>query len=170
MTGWLLLAIRRIDEKGEVFGFLGPSGARKTTTINMLTGLTRLDAGTIHIAEIDCFANPKAAQHLMGVVPDESNLYPELTGYDDLCLCGALYVMRKPGREAPACELLDRFRLAGAAGRRFAGSSRAEDHGAEVAEARMLRPLLEEVFIQIAGIEAAAMQQEKERPKNGGGA
>ncbi|MFW5893956.1 MAG: ATP-binding cassette domain-containing protein, partial [Verrucomicrobiota bacterium] len=63
---------------GELFGFLGPNGAGKTTTINMLTGLARPDAGTIRIGGIDCSRNPKAAQHLMGIVPDESNLYPEL--------------------------------------------------------------------------------------------
>ena len=66
--------------EGELFGFLGPNGAGKTTTINMLTGLARLDAGTIRISGIECTNNPKAAQHLVGIVPDESNLYPELTG------------------------------------------------------------------------------------------
>jgi ABC-2 type transport system ATP-binding protein len=64
--------------RGELFGFLGPNGAGKTTTINMLTGLARPDSGNIRIAGLDCAANPKAAQHLIGVVPDESNLYPEL--------------------------------------------------------------------------------------------
>jgi len=65
---------------GELFGFLGPNGAGKTTTINMLTGLARPDGGTVRIAGIDCTGNPGAAQSLIGVVPDESNLYPELTG------------------------------------------------------------------------------------------
>jgi len=76
--------------EGELFGFLGPNGAGKTTTINMLTGLARLDAGTIRISDIDCTADPKAAQHLIGIVPDESNLYPELTGFENLCFCAAL--------------------------------------------------------------------------------
>ncbi|MBN1361935.1 MAG: ATP-binding cassette domain-containing protein, partial [Sedimentisphaerales bacterium] len=87
-------AVARIDldvREGELFGFLGPNGAGKTTTINMLTGLARPDGGTIRVGGIDCTHNPKAAQHLMGVVPDESNLYPELTGFDNLCFCGALY-------------------------------------------------------------------------------
>jgi len=61
-------------DPGELFGFLGPNGAGKTTTINMLTGLARPDAGTIRIADIDCTSDPKAAQHLIGIVPDESNL------------------------------------------------------------------------------------------------
>ena len=64
---------------GELFGFLGPNGAGKTTTINMLTGLARPLQGKIRVGGIDCSRNPKAAQHLMGIVPDESNLYPELS-------------------------------------------------------------------------------------------
>ena len=66
--------------QGELFGYLGPNGAGKTTTINMLTGLARPDSGRISIGGIDCTHNLRAAQHLVGVVPDESNLYPELTG------------------------------------------------------------------------------------------
>ena len=88
-----VLAVNDISfsvKKGELFGFLGPNGAGKTTTINMLTGLARLDAGMINISGIDCTRNPKAAQHLIGVVPDESNLYPELTGFENLCFCAAL--------------------------------------------------------------------------------
>lgn len=110
--------------QGELFGFLGPNGAGKTTTINMLTGLARPDAGTIRIAGIDCSKNPKAAQHLMGVVPDESNLYPELTGLDNLTFCGSLYGMAKHDREARARELLDRFGLAEAGGRKLGGYSK----------------------------------------------
>ena len=64
--------------KGELFGFLGSNGAGKTTTINMLTGLARPDSGSIRLCGIDCTQNPRAAQRLIGVVPDESNLYPDL--------------------------------------------------------------------------------------------
>ncbi|MFO7974896.1 MAG: ATP-binding cassette domain-containing protein [Candidatus Hydrogenedentota bacterium] len=110
--------------EGELFGFLGPNGAGKTTTINMLTGLARPDAGTIRIAGIDCSRNPKAAQHLMGVVPDESNLYPELTGFENLCFCGALYGMTRRDREHRARGLLENFGLSQAAGRKFGGYSK----------------------------------------------
>lgn len=88
--------------RGELFGFLGPNGAGKSTTINLLTGLARPDAGSIRIAGLDCSHSSKAAQHLLGVVPDESNLYPELSGFDNLCFCGALYGMIRPVREARA--------------------------------------------------------------------
>jgi ABC-2 type transport system ATP-binding protein len=110
--------------KGELFGFLGPNGAGKTTTINMLTGLARLDTGTIRIGGIECTHNPKAAQHLIGVVPDESNLYPELTGFQNLCFCAALYGMRKNERQNRARDLLNTFGLADASNRKFDGYSR----------------------------------------------
>ncbi len=61
--------------RGEVFGFLGPNGAGKSTTINALTGLARIDSGEIRIDGVDCAQRPRAAQRLIGVVPDDSNLY-----------------------------------------------------------------------------------------------
>jgi ABC-2 type transport system ATP-binding protein len=109
---------------GELFGFLGPNGAGKTTTINMLTGLARPDAGTINISGIDGTRNPKAVQHLIGIVPDESNLYPELSGFENLCFCAALYGMQKNERQRRSRELLEMFGLADAASRKFAGYSR----------------------------------------------
>jgi ABC-2 type transport system ATP-binding protein len=110
--------------EGESFGFLGPNGAGKTTTINMLTGLARLDGGTVRIGGIECTHSPKAAQHLVGIVPDESNLYPELTGFENLCFCGALYGMRKNERQKRAQELLEAFGLTDAAGRKSEGYSK----------------------------------------------
>jgi ABC-2 type transport system ATP-binding protein len=110
--------------QGELFGFLGPNGAGKTTTINILTGLARPDGGAIRVGGLDCTGNPKAAQHLIGVVPDESNLYPELSGFDTLCFCAALYGMRKEERRVRARELLETFGLTEAGDRKFAGYSR----------------------------------------------
>jgi ABC-2 type transport system ATP-binding protein len=122
-----VIAVNDISFKvghGELFGFLGPNGAGKTTTINILTGLARLNAGKINISGIDCTRNPKAAQHLIGIVPDESNLYPELTGFDNLCFCAALYGMRKNDRQKRAQELLTIFGLTNASNRKFAGYSK----------------------------------------------
>jgi len=137
--------------RGELFGFLGPNGAGKTTTINMLIGLARPDAGTIRIAGIDCSRDPKAAQHLLGVVPDESNLYPELTGFENLCFCGSLYGLGRRDREERASALLDRLGLAHAAGRKFAGYGPRilfldePTTGIDVASARQIRQLIAEL-------------------------
>lgn len=104
---------------GEIFGFLGPNGAGKTTTINLLTGLARPDDGKLYLNGEEYTRNRKRAQALMGVVPDESNLYDELTGYENLTFCAALYGTGKKKREQRAEELLEQFGLADAGGRSF---------------------------------------------------
>jgi len=146
-------------EAGELFGFLGPNGAGKTTTINMLTGLARPDGGTIRIGGIDCTRDPKAAQHLMGVVPDDSNLYPELTGFENLCFCGALYGMSKNDRQARARELLGRFGLADAAGRKFAGYSKGMKRKLTIAAGIIHRPAILFLDEPTTGIDVASARQ-----------
>jgi ABC-2 type transport system ATP-binding protein len=145
--------------EGELFGFLGPNGAGKTTTINMLTGLARPDAGTIRIAGIDCSKDPKAAQHLMGVVPDESNLYPELTGVENLCFCGSLYGMSKRDREARARELLERFDLTDAADRRFAAYSKGMKRKLTLAAGIVHQPPILFLDEPTTGIDVAAARR-----------
>ncbi len=145
--------------QGELFGFLGPNGAGKTTTINMLTGLARPDSGTFSIGGIDCLENPRGAQHLIGVVPDESNLYPELSGFDNLCFCGALYGMRKADREARARGLLDSFGLAGAGGRKFGGYSKGMKRKLTIAAGIIHRPRVLFLDEPTTGIDVASARQ-----------
>ena len=146
-------------QPGELFGFLGPNGAGKTTTINMLTGLMRPDSGKIHIGGIDCTANPKAAQHLVGVVPDESNLYPELTGFDNLCFCAALYGMSKAQRQSRARELLDMFGLTKAADRRFGGYSKGMKRKLTIAAGMIHKPGILFLDEPTTGIDVASARQ-----------
>ncbi|MCE5276903.1 MAG: ABC transporter ATP-binding protein [Planctomycetaceae bacterium] len=145
--------------EGEVFGFLGPNGAGKTTTINMLTGLARPTAGTIRIAGVDCSNNRKAAQHLMGIVPDESNLYPELTGYQNLCFCGALYGMTGPARQRRARELLERFGLADVADRSFAAYSKGMKRKLTIAAGIIHQPQILFLDEPTTGIDVASARQ-----------
>lgn len=155
-------AVSRISfnvRQGELFGFLGPNGAGKTTTINMLTGLARPDAGTISIGGIDCTARPRAAQHLVGVVPDESNLYPELTGFDNLCFCAALYGIGKTKRKARARELLDAFDLTKAADRNFAGYSKGMKRKLTIAAGIIHKPEILFLDEPTTGIDVASARQ-----------
>jgi ABC-2 type transport system ATP-binding protein len=145
--------------QGELFGFLGPNGAGKTTTINMLTGLARPDAGKIWIAGIDCSGNPKAAQHLIGVVPDESNLYPELTGFDNLSFCAALYGMKKEERESRTRELLETFGLAEASHRKFGGYSRGMKRKLTIAAGIIHNPSILFLDEPTTGIDVASARQ-----------
>ena len=145
--------------QGELFGFLGPNGAGKTTTINVLTGLARPDAGRIRVGGIDCTGKPKSAQHLIGVVPDESNLYPELTGLENLCFCGSLYGMAKCDRQIRARELLDLFGLADAAGRKFAGYSRGMKRKLTIAASIIHDPPILFLDEPTTGIDVASARQ-----------
>ncbi|MCG7852418.1 MAG: ABC transporter ATP-binding protein [Methanosarcinaceae archaeon] len=145
--------------QGELFGFLGPNGAGKTTTINMLTGLSRPDSGTIRVAGQDCTENPKAAQHLIGIVPDESNLYPELSGFDNLCFCASLYGMRKSERQERARELLAIFGLKEAADRKFAGYSKGMKRKLTIAAGIIHRPQILFLDEPTTGIDVASARQ-----------
>ncbi len=107
-------AVKEINftvEAGEVFGFLGPNGAGKTTTINMLTGLAKPTSGSINIAGEDGIKSIKKVQHIIGIVPDESNLYEEMSGLDNLIFCASLYGMDKIKRQTRAKQLLEQFGL-----------------------------------------------------------
>jgi len=157
-----VVAVDRISfdvGKGELFGFLGPNGAGKTTTINMLTGLARPDSGTIRIGGLDCARDPKAAQHLFGVVPDESNLYPELTGFENLCFCAALYGMRKNERRAGARELLETFELTDAANRKFEGYSKGMKRKLTIAAGIIHRPQVLFLDEPTTGVDVASARR-----------
>ncbi|MFW6295140.1 MAG: ABC transporter ATP-binding protein, partial [Halanaerobium sp.] len=119
-----LLAVDNISfkvRKNEIFGFLGPNGAGKTTTINMLIGLSNITSGS---RKVNNQTEKEKIQQSIGVVPSESNLYPELTGFENLSFAASLYGIDKKTREKRAAELLDKFDLAAAADRRFAAYSK----------------------------------------------
>ena len=100
-----------VIKSGEIFGFLGPNGAGKTTTINMLIGLAKPTKGKIIYNGDDLTNNIKKAQEFIGIVPDESNLYDEMNGFDNLCFSASLYGIPKKIREERAEELLKYFAL-----------------------------------------------------------
>ncbi|TFF91278.1 ATP-binding cassette domain-containing protein [Candidatus Thorarchaeota archaeon] len=98
-------------EQGEVFGFLGPNGAGKTTTTRMLTGISTPTEGTATIMGHDILHHAFAAKERMGVVTDLSNVYNDLSAWDNLIFTAKLYGLEKHHREEKAAELLDMFGL-----------------------------------------------------------
>jgi ABC-2 type transport system ATP-binding protein len=67
-------------EEGEVFGFLGPNGAGKTTTIRTLMALLRADSGTARIAGLDSWQKSLEVKRIVGYMPGEPALDPNLSG------------------------------------------------------------------------------------------
>lgn len=81
--------IKGIDfdlNKGEVFGFLGPNGSGKTTTIRMIVGLIKPTAGSVEICGFDIQKNFTKAMENLGCIVENPELYPYLSGWENLKL------------------------------------------------------------------------------------
>lgn len=81
-------------EPGEILGMLGPNGAGKSTTIRMLTGMLEPDGGTIRLLGLEMPADKEQIQRRIGVCMEEKNLYPQLTGVENLTFFAKLYGIR----------------------------------------------------------------------------
>ncbi len=109
-----LLAVDHISfqvRQGEVFGFLGPNGAGKTTTQRMLTTLLEPTTGRIVISGHDLAHDAYPVKRQMGLVPEESNVYTELTAWDNLMFTARLYRVSRRERRQRAEALLKIFGL-----------------------------------------------------------
>ena len=98
-------------KQGEIFGFLGPNGAGKTTTTKMLTGQTKPTSGTLKVAGKDMARDSLEAKKSIGVVPENSNVYDEMSAWNNLIFAAQLYRVPKIEREKKAKELLELFGL-----------------------------------------------------------
>jgi len=78
----LIEAVRDISftvTKGEILGVLGPNGAGKSTTMRMITGFLPPTSGTAIIGGYDIVEQPLQAKRLIGYLPENAPLYPEMT-------------------------------------------------------------------------------------------
>ncbi len=156
------IAVDSVDfhvRQGEIFGFLGPNGAGKTTTINMLTGLARISSGRVRIMGKTCESGVKQVQHFMGVVPDESNLYDEMNGFENLSFCAALYGLEKKWREKRANELLEMFDLAQAGKKPFKAYSKGMKRKLTIAAGIIHQPKILFLDEPTTGIDVASARQ-----------
>ncbi|RLG03746.1 MAG: ATP-binding protein [Thaumarchaeota archaeon] len=138
-----LLAVNGISfsvKWGELFGFLGPNGAGKTTTVRMLCGLTRISSGEAYVAGYSPIRELKLVKKVIGLVPDTSNLYPELTCWDNLIFTGEMYGLRKEERIRRARELLEFFGLLDKKDSKFDQLSKGQKRKLTLAAALMHRP------------------------------
>jgi ABC-2 type transport system ATP-binding protein len=113
-SGSGVLAVDHINfsvQQGEIFGFLGPNGAGKTTTQRMLTTLLTPTKGCIRINGHDLAHDAYPAKRQIGLVPEESNVYTELTAWNNLMFTASLYRVPRNERAVRAKELLETFGL-----------------------------------------------------------
>jgi ABC-2 type transport system ATP-binding protein len=137
-----VVGIDFVVREGEVFGFLGPNGAGKTTTIRMLTGLSHPTSGQARVLGLDLAREIASIKKRIGVVPEMSNLYDELSAYDNLVFAMQLYGVPRREWKPRAEALLARFRLSEKRDVPFAKLSRGMKRALTIAAALAHRPPL----------------------------
>ena len=81
---FVLKDVNAVLHKGEILGFLGPSGAGKTTTIKILTGQLLPTSGAAEVLGIDCRKIDERIYEQIGIVTDSSGVYERMTDFDNL--------------------------------------------------------------------------------------
>jgi len=97
--------------KGELFGFLGPNGAGKTTTMKMVQCVSPRSGGALKIFGEDPEFSGRSIRKRIGVVPQETNLDPDLSVFDNLVMYARFFDISKSDAEKRALSLLEFFEL-----------------------------------------------------------
>ena len=151
---------------GQIVGLLGPNGAGKTTCFYMILGLTRADAGAIHLGERDLTNAPMhiRARAGIGYLPQEASVFRKLTVADNLLAVAQLQRGLERAEQRRLVErLLADFRLGdirGSLGERLSGGERRR---VEIARALASNPrmmLLDEPFAGVDPISVTELKTE----------
>ncbi|MDD4162085.1 MAG: ATP-binding cassette domain-containing protein [Methanothrix sp.] len=154
-----LLAVDHLSfqvREGEIFGFLGPNGSGKTSTIRMLVGLSQPTEGRASILGYQLPADITQAKRYVGVVPDVSNLYDELTAQGNLLFMARLYGVPRGEQKSRAEQLLKDFNLYERKDDRFGTFSRGMKRSLVIAAALIHEPRLLFLDEPTTGLDAAA--------------
>lgn len=95
-------AVKNIDlqvKAGEIFGFLGPNGSGKTTTLRMLCGLLTPDAGSGTCLGFDIITQSREIKNNIGYIPQHFGLYKQLTVYENLEFITNMYSIKNPRKK-----------------------------------------------------------------------
>ncbi|WP_239674749.1 ABC transporter ATP-binding protein [Natronosporangium hydrolyticum] len=93
--------------EGETYGLLGPNGAGKTTTISMVVGILARDGGEVTVAGQPHGVNRTATKAMIGYVPQDLALYPDLTALENLRFFGNLYGLHGGAQKRRVAEVVE---------------------------------------------------------------
>jgi lipooligosaccharide transport system ATP-binding protein len=102
--------------RGETFGLLGPNGAGKSTTMRMIACRTPPTAGDLSVEALDVRHHGRQIRSLIGVVPQENNLDPDMNVLRNLIVYASYFRMPKSQASQRAAELLDFIGMSDRAG------------------------------------------------------
>ncbi len=109
-----LIAVNAVDltiPKGKIYGFLGPNGSGKTTTIRMLCGLLKPSAGSAHVFGMELPRYAEKVRPRIGYMTQKFSLYEDLTVRENLEFMGRIYSMRRRRRRERIESNLARYAL-----------------------------------------------------------
>jgi lipooligosaccharide transport system ATP-binding protein len=105
--------------RGETFGLLGPNGAGKSTTMRMISCRTPPTSGDLSVEDLDVRLEGRKIRSLIGVVPQDNNLDPDLNVFKNLIIYASYYGIPKPRAAKRAEELLHFIGMGGRADSRI---------------------------------------------------
>jgi len=98
-------------QQGEIFGLLGPNGSGKTTTINMISGLSMPTSGEVKVMGQDVRHNARQIRQILGSVPQETALYEELSAWTNMDFHAALFGIPRREKKERIIQLLELVQL-----------------------------------------------------------
>jgi ABC-2 type transport system ATP-binding protein len=143
-------------EAGTVFGFLGPNGSGKTTTIRMLLGLLEPTGGNATVLGVDAFRNADQVRLRSGALLEFNGIYERLSAEENLELFGRIWKLSKNERDARIKDLLTTFGLWDRRGERAGTWSRGMKQKLAVARTMLHRPALIFLDEPTAGLDPVA--------------
>ena len=140
-----LRAVDAIDfsvSRGETFGLLGPNGAGKSTTMRMIACRSPMTSGTLQVEGLDVRAHSRRIRSLIGVVPQDNNLDPDINVRQNLLVYARYYRLQRREAEERTDELLSLIGLEGRASARIEELSGGMKRRLMIVRALLHRPRL----------------------------
>jgi len=158
---------------GEIYGFIGHNGAGKTTTLKCLTGVLDFEEGDIEIDGISVRTEPVRCKQMMAYIPDNPDLYENLTGIAYLNFFADIYGVDRPTREERIKKYAEAFELLPALGDQISSYSHGMKQKLALISAFIHKPMLLVLDEPFVGLDPKASHTLKELLKElcvGGGA
>ena len=100
-------------ESGDIFAFIGPNGAGKTTTIKCIVGINDISEGDIVVDGVSIKVNPIKVKSMIAYIPDNPDIYPNLTGIQYINMIADIFKVNKVERKELIQKYADMLEISG---------------------------------------------------------